>query len=159
MPAETVKASRIQALDSVRGMALLGILILNISGFALPRAGYMNPTYLGVPSFSDAAVWSVLNVTAQGSFLAMFALLFGASLALLRQRSATQSVSFGMASDAGLFSRRLAVGRGHSVDLCRCWYGCGHRYAVFLVTSRNASYRDCFVCHWPAADVMDGDTG
>ncbi|VFS59448.1 Predicted membrane protein [Leminorella grimontii] len=72
MPADPVKASRIQALDGARGLALFGILILNIGGFALPRAAYMNPAYAGMPSFSDGAVWTILNVAAQGSFLAAF---------------------------------------------------------------------------------------
>lgn len=93
MPAEPMKASRIQALDGARGLALLGILILNIGGFALPRAAYMNPAYAGAPSLSDGVVWSILNVVAQGAFLAAFALLFGAGLELLHRRGTTWNLS------------------------------------------------------------------
>ncbi|GKX54378.1 hypothetical protein SOASR030_04900 [Leminorella grimontii] len=93
MPADPVKASRIQALDGARGLALFGILILNIGGFALPRAAYMNPAYAGMPSFSDGAVWTILNVAAQGSFLAAFALLFGAGLELLHRRGSFWNLS------------------------------------------------------------------
>lgn len=90
---EESPSQRIFQLDSVRGLALLGILILNIGGFGLPRVAYMNPAYAGMPSFSDGLVWSLLSTFAQGTFLAMFALLFGASLQLLQKYSTRWNLS------------------------------------------------------------------
>ncbi|NHB91501.1 DUF418 domain-containing protein YeiB [Photorhabdus cinerea] len=77
---------RIDTLDSIRGLAILGILLLNISGFALPSAAYLNPEYNGSASSSDLLIWSVLSIFAQGKFLCMFAFLFGATLELLLPR-------------------------------------------------------------------------
>lgn len=37
---------RIATLDSARGLAILGILLLNISAFGLPKAAYLNPAYM-----------------------------------------------------------------------------------------------------------------
>ncbi|ETS29406.1 hypothetical protein BB987_09760 [Photorhabdus temperata] len=77
---------RIDSLDSVRGLAILGILLLNISGFALPSAAYLNPGYNGSASATDLIIWSVLSIFAQGKFLCIFAFLFGATLELLLPR-------------------------------------------------------------------------
>ncbi|CNH42106.1 hypothetical protein BI323_01115 [Yersinia ruckeri] len=77
---------RIATLDSVRGLAILGILLLNISAFGLPKAAYLNPAFLGLPSLSDAWTWAVLDIFAQAKFLSMFAILFGAGLELLLHR-------------------------------------------------------------------------
>lgn len=41
-------------LDFVRGVAILGILLLNISAFGLPKAAYLNPAWSGNISASDA---------------------------------------------------------------------------------------------------------
>lgn len=73
---------RVATLDCARGLAILGILLLNISAFGLPKAAYLNPAYLGYPSLQDILTWSLLDLTAQGKALAMFALLFGAGLQL-----------------------------------------------------------------------------
>ncbi|CDL85858.1 DUF418 domain-containing protein YeiB [Xenorhabdus cabanillasii] len=81
-----VAGHRIVALDSVRGFAILGILLLNISSFALPYAAYMNLFYKEDVLFSDVLTWSALSTFAQGKFLFILTLLFGASLELLRQR-------------------------------------------------------------------------
>lgn len=35
-------------LDFVRGVAILGILLLNITAFGLPKAAYLNPAWAGV---------------------------------------------------------------------------------------------------------------
>ena len=37
------RSARIDAIDILRGFALLGILLLNILGFGLHSAGYFNP--------------------------------------------------------------------------------------------------------------------
>ncbi len=74
---------RIASLDGIRGIAVLGILLLNIGGFGLPKIAYLNPAYAGIPSLNDTLTWSFLAIFAQGKFLAMFALLFGAGLELL----------------------------------------------------------------------------
>ncbi|HEQ1858767.1 TPA: DUF418 domain-containing protein [Providencia alcalifaciens] len=79
--------SRIGQLDTVRGIAILGILLLNIFGFALPQAAYLNPYYTPEVSSSDAAVWVFFNLFFQGKFLGIFSLLFGATLGLLSYRS------------------------------------------------------------------------
>ncbi|MDR8562110.1 hypothetical protein XC74_00450 [Klebsiella pneumoniae] len=73
-------------LDFVRGVAILGILLLNISAFGLPKAAYLNPAWSGSASLSDAWTWALLDLLAQGKFLTLFALLFGAGLQLLLPR-------------------------------------------------------------------------
>ena len=73
-------------LDFVRGVAILGILLLNISAFGLPKAAYLNPAWSGSISDSDAWTWAILDLLAQVKFLTLFALLFGAGLQLLLPR-------------------------------------------------------------------------
>ncbi|HBY7223923.1 TPA: DUF418 family protein [Klebsiella pneumoniae] len=73
-------------LDFVRGVAILGILLLNISAFGLPKAAYLNPAWPGSASLSDAWTWALLDLLAQVKFLTLFALLFGAGLQLLLPR-------------------------------------------------------------------------
>lgn len=73
-------------LDFVRGVAILGILLLNISAFGLPKAAYLNPAWSGSASHSDAWTWALLDLLAQVKFLTLFALLFGAGLQLLLPR-------------------------------------------------------------------------
>ena len=62
-------------LDFVRGVAILGILLLNISAFGLPKAAYLNPAWSGSASLSDAWTWALLDLLAQVKFLTLFALL------------------------------------------------------------------------------------
>lgn len=73
---------RYQALDFIRGCAVLGILLLNITGFGLPSAAYLNPAWQGSVTPQDAWTWAVLDGLAQLKFLTLFALLFGAGLAM-----------------------------------------------------------------------------
>ncbi|WP_054179203.1 DUF418 domain-containing protein YeiB [Trabulsiella odontotermitis] len=73
-------------LDFLRGAAILGILLLNISAFGLPKAAYLNPAWYGDVTRSDAWTWAILDLLAQVKFLTLFALLFGAGLHLLLPR-------------------------------------------------------------------------
>lgn len=75
--------TRIGTLDFVRGLAILCILLMNITGFGLPKAAYLNPAYNGLPDGADTLTWGLLHIFVQCKFLAMFALLFGAGLQLL----------------------------------------------------------------------------
>lgn len=82
-----IPSSRIEQLDTVRGMAILGIFLLNIFGFALPLAAYLNPYYTASTPPSEAFIWIVFNLFFQGKVLAIFSILFGATLALLQPRT------------------------------------------------------------------------
>jgi len=73
-------------LDFVRGVAILGILLLNISAFALPKAAYLNPAWYGDITPQDGWTWAILDLFAQVKFLTLFALLFGAGLQMLLPR-------------------------------------------------------------------------
>lgn len=73
---------RYLALDFIRGCAILGILLLNIVGFGLPSAAYLNPAWQGTISLSDAWTWAIMDGMAQLKFLTLFALLFGGGLCL-----------------------------------------------------------------------------
>ena len=74
---------RIATLDVLRGFALLGILLLNILGFALPYAAYSNPGF-DVPSGStaDRWVWASVEIGAEGAMRCLFSILFGAGVVL-----------------------------------------------------------------------------
>jgi uncharacterized protein len=84
--APIAESERHQALDLLRGFAVLGILAMNIQLFAMPFASYANPTALGDPSGRDFLVWSVMHLFADQKFMTIFAMLFGAGVLLLTTR-------------------------------------------------------------------------
>ena len=82
----TAPASRIVALDALRGVGILGILAVHIQTFAMPLAARSNPTVYGDLGGEGGAVWLATYVLADGKFITVFAMLFGAGIALLAAR-------------------------------------------------------------------------
>lgn len=80
---------RILSIDVVRGMAVLGILLMNIVAMALPAYAYLNPAYGGGTSGADLWTWAVNNVFTDGKMRALFTMLFGASAVLIASRADT----------------------------------------------------------------------
>ncbi|WP_085810245.1 DUF418 domain-containing protein [Sphingomonas sp. TZW2008] len=80
-------STRIVALDAVRGMAVLGILLLNIVDFAMPRYAYVDPTFYGGASGADWWAWALTFVVADGKMRGLFSMLFGASTLLVAERA------------------------------------------------------------------------
>lgn len=78
---------RIATLDLVRGVAVLGILLMNIVAFAMPEAAYMNPRAFGSYGPLDYAAWAVNYVLVDGKMRGLFSFLFGASTLLVIERA------------------------------------------------------------------------
>jgi uncharacterized protein len=77
---------RIVPIDVLRGVALLGILVMNIQSFAMPGAAYMNPTAYGDLTGVNFVVWLAGRLLADQKFMTIFAMLFGAGIILMTQR-------------------------------------------------------------------------
>ena len=81
----TDENQRIQSLDVLRGFALLGILLLNITYFADHSNAYLNAEGLvGL----DLGVWAFVDVSAEGAMRCLFSILFGAGVVLFTQPEA-----------------------------------------------------------------------
>lgn len=78
---------RIASLDILRGVAVLGILIMNIQSFAMPSSAYLNPTSFERLGGNDLIVWLGSHVFADQKFMTIFSMLFGASLIMLSQKA------------------------------------------------------------------------
>ena len=79
--------SRIGSLDALRGAALLGILAVNVQSFAFVAAARWNPAVQGELRGASGAAWLATWVLADGRFIAVFAMLFGAGIVLLAARA------------------------------------------------------------------------
>ncbi|MFK7790122.1 MAG: DUF418 domain-containing protein [Phycisphaeraceae bacterium] len=77
---------RIEVMDMLRGIAILGILLININSFALPLDALFELTEVGYDHAIDAWVYASVTALAGGKFMSMFALLFGAGVALMVDR-------------------------------------------------------------------------
>lgn len=83
--APTRSNERIGALDFVRGWALFGILLMNITGFGLSNA-YYNPLNNGGATGADLMSWQVIQIFFDGTQRGLFSLLFGAGIILLTSK-------------------------------------------------------------------------
>ncbi len=79
---EPVK-ERVWTIDVIRGVALLGILLLNIQSFSMPIAAYMNPEVFGIETRLDLWVSHVVHVVGSFKFMSMFSILFGVGIVLM----------------------------------------------------------------------------
>src|ERR687896_1778245 len=86
----TARDQRIGMLDTTRGVAVLGILLMNITAFGLPNA-YDDPTNWGGDEGLNFAVWRVMSLFFEGTMRGLFTLLFGAGALLFLQRHTARS--------------------------------------------------------------------
>ncbi len=77
---------RIGSLDVLRGFALLGIPLMNIQSFSMPAATYTNPTAWGDLTGANLAAWMLTEFFANGKFITLFSILFGAGICLFADR-------------------------------------------------------------------------
>ena len=74
------ESQRIRSIDTLRGFALLGILLLNIIAFSGPIAAYFDPSADNEVSGLNLAVAMFVDIWGEGAFRAIFSMLFGAGL-------------------------------------------------------------------------------
>lgn len=78
---------RIVLLDSLRGIAILGILLMNIPGFGLPApACYGDLAVMNEIGTINAKTWFAIDWVLEGSQRALFSMLFGAGMILFLSR-------------------------------------------------------------------------
>ena len=117
--ASSPSAKRIQTLDIVRGVAVMGILAMNIVAFAMPPQAYVNPLAYGTESAADLASWAFSFVFIDGKMRGLFSFLFGASMLLVIQLAEKSGDSPG----AVTFSRQLWLLLFGMIHYYFIWYG------------------------------------
>lgn len=132
---------RWHALDVIRGAAMLGIVVMNVPGYALPSASYVNPAAQGPLTGLDWIAWACTHVFAEQKFMTLFSLLFGVGVMLAAERRSACG-----ASPWPDFLRRsaflLGLGVAHAYLV---WYGdvlTTHALAgIVAMTMRKAGTR------------------
>lgn len=119
-PPAAPSARRIEALDFVRGVALCGILLMNIVDFGLPDA-YTNPQNSGGATGINLTTWIITEIGFEGTQRAVFSMLFGASVILFTSRLEAQ----GRTDAADIYMRRnlWLIGFGMINAFLLLWHG------------------------------------
>jgi uncharacterized protein len=119
-------AERIHALDIIRGIALVGIFLMNVEWFTRPLAEFGTGVDVDQHGLSYFASWFIYTFV-QGKFWTMFSLLFGMGFAVMLTRAQEGAREFTIP-----YLRRIAAlaafGVGHFVIV---WTGdILHNYAI-----------------------------
>ncbi len=91
LAAPVSETERIVLLDSLRGIAILGILLMNIPGFALPEPVLHDPSVLNEWGTINFKTWYFIDWFMEGSQRALFSMLFGAGIILFISRQEKKS--------------------------------------------------------------------
>jgi len=141
----TPLAERQISLDGIRGLALLGILVINVVSIGLPDAARTHPLTLDVTETADLITWVVGQLLFSQKFMTVFSILFGAGIVLMYNRAEDSGVRL-----AGAYHRRmlwlLLCGLAHSYliwsgDILFLYAVCG----IVLYPMRRLSSRKLLV--------------
>ncbi len=109
---------RYESLDAIRGVAVMGILAMNIVAFALPFAAYINPVAGGPVGKADLAAWFFNFVFIDSKMRGLFSMLFGASTLLVIERAEA--------------SGRSAAGSHYARMIWLAIFGLAHFYFIWF---------------------------
>ena len=126
------QAERITALDTVRGFALLGILLMNIIAMGMFGGAYDDPMAAGGSTGPNLWVWTAMHILAEGKMRCLFSMVFGAGIILLTSRLEKRGASLGNttgSTSGDIYYRRtlwlILFGIIHAYFLCDILYGYG----------------------------------
>jgi uncharacterized protein len=160
-------AERVFELDVLRGVALFGVLLINLTGFAHPDLMATEDQLLALPTaVADGVLYELLGWLVAGKAYTLFAFLFGLGFYVQMQRSAARGGNFDVIYLRRLFVL-LAIGIAHTLFL---WtWDILHLYALagfILFAMRGISDRALLyggiglaVLSMPLYEVVDRITG
>ena len=96
-------SDRIQSLDILRGVVVLGILLMNINDMGLAGA-YENPTVSGGATGWDLTTWVTASMLFEGTMRGLFSLLFGVGMYILLDRLEKKGAGI---NAANIYFRRI----------------------------------------------------
>lgn len=110
---------RVDSLDLLRGVAILGIFLMNTQSMLLPQTAYTNPSVYG--DFRGWEFWSYVftNTFADMKFITIFSFLFGAGIMLQGERVASR----GMSAAAIHYKRMIILLIFGMIHAFGIWYG------------------------------------
>lgn len=114
----TAVPARHEGLDALRGIAVMGILAMNILAFGLPFQAYANPAAAAPPGSADLVAWFISFVFIDAKMRGVFSILFGASTLLVIESAAA----------AG----RSAAGAHYSRMVWLAVFGLAHFYLIWF---------------------------
>jgi uncharacterized protein len=114
----TKREERINSLDALRGVALLGILPANVLVFGMNLAAGNNPTVAGGATGLNLASWALFRILIEGKMRCLFSMVFGASVILLTARLEERSADLA----ADIYYRR---------NLWLLLFGLAHAFLLF----------------------------
>ncbi len=85
--APTQASDRITTLDAIRGVAVLGILVMNAVSFGLEPAAYWNIGAGGIDTWFDWVIGGAGEIFVDQKFMGLFSMLFGAGIVLFFERA------------------------------------------------------------------------
>jgi uncharacterized protein len=86
-PEPVTAGERVASVDVLRGVALLGILAMNIVFFSWPEDAYTNPTRGGGDTGLNLFIWAFNHLVFDVKMMSIFSMLFGAGLVLMGERA------------------------------------------------------------------------
>ncbi|MCM8557586.1 DUF418 domain-containing protein [Sphingomicrobium sediminis] len=115
----TTQPGRIISLDIIRGIAVMGILSVNIVGLGMMQGAYFWPTLNGFDALGDRIMYLVNFVLIDGKMRSLFSILFGASLVLICEKALEKGQSPAKTHYARMVTL-LLIGLAHFYFL---WWG------------------------------------
>jgi len=100
----TASSARYSSIDTLRGFALLGILVPNIVSFAWPSSAYTDPSVIS-DAPANMTAYKITSIFFLGKFMFLFALLFGSGVVMYARK-------FDTADEDGAYHTGLATGAG-----------------------------------------------
>ncbi|MEQ8716683.1 MAG: DUF418 domain-containing protein [Acidimicrobiales bacterium] len=109
---------RITSLDTIRGVAILGILPMNALAFGLDGAAYFNVSADGIGQPLDWVIGVLTMVFIDQKMMALFSLLFGVGVVIFAERAKAKGRRVGWLS-LWRFALLFAIGMAHTA----LWFG------------------------------------
>ncbi len=142
----TSATARITSIDATRGVAVMGILLMNIAAFAGSLLAAPLMVRIGEPGPLDTPLWALSYLLVDSKMRGLFSMLFGASAALVIDAARAKGASGGW-----IHSQRMVV---------LLLFGVAHAFLVWggdiLTLYALVGFTLPWVSRWPAPKLLKG---